>query len=264
VTAPGANGRQNSNVFGSAGMMYLYVIAFVVVVWIAVAATGLIKPFLLPQAADAFDKLLGLFGEPGTLLVAVATTGWTVLVAFLAASVVGITIGVVIGSRTDFSSAYEPLLANLTAIPLVLLYPLLLGALGSGPPAKMIVGGIAAGLPIAIASHWAMREITPELLDAARSMGASRFARMRSVVLPETMPGIFGGLRTAIGLAVVTVVAGEFLSSPNGLGHELAQASESFQTPALFAWLIVTVAFTAAAVGILNVIQALIYRKVHR
>lgn len=264
MTRTEARVKQHSGVFGSAGMMYLYVIVFVVAVWFVVAATGTIKTFLLPQPAAAFEKLFGLFGEPGTLLVAVATTGWTVLVAFAVASVVGIAIGMLIGGRKDFSAAYEPLLANLTAIPLVLLYPLLLGALGSGPPAKMIVAGLAAMFPIAIASHWAMREITPELLDAAHSMGASRSATLRSVVLPETMPGIFGGLRTAIGLAVVTVVAGEFLSSPNGLGHELAQASESFQTPALFAWLIVTVAFTAAAVGILNVIQALIYRKVHR
>ncbi len=230
--------------------------------WWILTASGAVQPILLPNIPSTFLALGNLVTHPELILNAVGTTSGTVVIAFVIAGVVGVVIGLVVGSRPLLSRAYEPLLANLSAVPIILLYPLLLGAMGSGPAAKILVGVIVAALPIAIATQSAERSVDQDLVTASRSMGASRRAVIGSVVLPSIFPHIFTGLRTGLGLTIVTVVAGEFLSSTSGIGYELAQTSEAFHTADLFAWLVVTLIFTAVFIGVLSAIEALVERKV--
>ncbi len=245
-------------------LIYVYVAAAIVVLWWAVAASGAVQAVLLPQPTAAFTAFGTILSHQSALANTVGATARSVLVAFLIAAPVGVLIGVVVGSRPVLSRALEPLLANLNAVPIVLLYPLLLGAFGSGAMPKIIVGALVATLPIAIATHWAERGLDQDLVTAAHSMGAGETAVVRSVVLPAITPGVFAGLRTGLGLAIVTVVAGKFLSSSVGLGYQLAQTREAFQAPELFAWLIVTIVFTAVAIGIMNVAHALLNRRINR
>ncbi|HWU59359.1 MAG TPA: ABC transporter permease subunit [Microbacteriaceae bacterium] len=256
-------GDRTRHLWASKWMAYVYVVVSAFVVWALLAVTTAVPAVLLPTPAAAFAQLGEILATPAVLFENVGATAAEVVSAFLIAAVCGLGIGVVVGSRTLLSRAYEPLLANLFAVPVVLLYPLLLGALGSGGAAKVIIGAISAGFPIAIATHWAVRAVDPNLLLAARSMGAKPFATIRRVTLPSILPDVFGGLRTGLSLAIVTVVAGEFLSATVGLGFQLARAGQSFQTPGLFAWLIVTVIVTAVMLGVLTFIQALISRKVN-
>lgn len=186
------------------------------------------------------------------------------LAALAVAAPIGLLVGVIVGSGPVAFRALEPWLAHLNTVPLVLLYPLLLGALGSGPTAKIVVGAIGATLATAISTAWAAQGVDQELVAAARSMGAARTAVVRKVVFPTLLPGLSAGLRNGTGLAVVTVVAGEFISSTKGLGYELARTSESFQTPQMFAWLIVTAVFAAAVVTAVNALAAVLNRRVRR
>jgi len=250
-------------ILASPSMVYIYVVLAILTIWVVLSSLGSVPPVLLPTLGETLQQLAAIVSDPETLFANVGATAAEVTLAFAFAAVAGVALGVVVGSRTDYSRAYEPLLANLNAIPIVLLYPLLLGAMGSGGEAKVVIGAISAGLPIAIATHWVVRGVDRDLVVAARSMGARRLSTVRSVTLPAVLPGVFSGLRTGLSLAIVTVVAGEFLSATVGLGLQLARAGESFQTAALFAWLIVTAVFTAVMIGLLSVIQTLVIRKVN-
>ena len=245
-------------------LAYLAVSATVLVVWWLLTATGSVEPILLPSPADTWSALTDLLSDPTEVLDTIRATLEPLLPAYALAAVVGTTVGAVVGRSALLREAYEPLLANLNTIPVIALYPLLAGAIGVGVLPKLIVGFIAAVLPIAIATVWAVRDIDATMLAAARAMGASPWQRMRSVVLPAAMPGVFTGLRTGLGLATVTIIAGEFIASTAGIGHQLAETSQSFQTPQLFAWLVITLAFTAVVNGCMSLVEGLIERRVKR
>jgi NitT/TauT family transport system permease protein len=243
---------------------YVAVVVFALLVWWVLTATDTVEPILLPSPADTWDALRDLVSDPGLVADTIWSTLQPLLPAFALGAVIGTGAGAVIGRSALLREAYEPLLSNLNTIPVIALYPLLAGAIGVGVLPKLLVGFIAAVLPIAIATVWAVRDIDATMLAAARSMGATPWVRMRSVILPAAMPGVFTGLRTGLGLATVTVIAGEFIASTAGIGHQLAETSQSFQTPQLFAWLVITLAFTAVVSGCMSLVEGLIERRVKR
>jgi ABC-type nitrate/sulfonate/bicarbonate transport system permease component len=171
------------------------------------------------------------------LRVAVLSTLSEVVLAFAIAAVVGVSLGVVIARERLLTQAYEPLLGNLSAVPLVLLYPLLVGLFGLGAGSKVVLGALYAFFPIVIASIRAGQDVDRALETAARAMGARTWQLLQVVALPAMVPGIVAGLRVGLGLATVTVVAGEFIASTSGLGYHLAQTSQELNTPELFAWI---------------------------
>ena len=85
-----------------------------------------------------------------------------------------------------------------------------------------------------------------------------------SVTLPACLPRIFTGLRTGLGLCGVTVIAGEYIASLDGLGYQLAQSSESLQTASLYAWVVITLVVMALLNVCLGIVQFTVERGVKR
>jgi ABC-type nitrate/sulfonate/bicarbonate transport system permease component len=245
-------------------LAYGLVAGVVLGLWAAVAAFGSVNPVLLPPPEAAWDALRALLEEPGAVLDTVDTTLRTALLAFAIAAPAGVALGVAIGSSRLLREAYEPLIANLNTIPVITLYPLLVGIFGVTATPRVVLGAIVAVLPIAIASLWAARSVDPTLVAAGRAMGARGWRLSSSVVIPGVTPAILGGLRTGLSLAIVTIIAGEYIASTSGVGYELAETSQSFRTPELFAWLIVTLAFVAVVNGCMSVLEGIIERRVRR
>lgn len=223
---------------------YLAVVVVVIAVWFLLTSSGAVNRLLLASPADTLTALRGLFDDTGLLRSALLTTLGEVIVAFLIASAIGVPLGVLIGRVPLLTRAYEPLLGNLSAVPLVLLFPLLVGLLGLGGGSKIALGALYGFFPIAIASIRSGQNVDRTLETAARAMGARGQSLLGLVILPSIVPGVVAGLRVGLGLATVTVIAGEFISSFGGLGYQLAQAGEGLQTPRLFAWIVVTLGFT--------------------
>jgi ABC-type nitrate/sulfonate/bicarbonate transport system permease component len=198
------------------------------------------------------------------LRVAVLSTLSEVVLAFAIAAVLGVSLGVVIGRERLLTQAYEPLLGNLSAVPLVLLYPLLVGLFGLGAGSKVVLGALYAFFPIVIASIRAGQDVDGALETAARAMGARTWQLLQVVALPAMVPGIVAGLRVGLALATVTVVAGEFISSTRGLGYQLAQTSQELNTPELFAWIVITLMFTVILVAGMSLLADVIDRRVRR
>jgi ABC-type nitrate/sulfonate/bicarbonate transport system permease component len=90
-------------------------------------------------------------------------------------------------------------------------------------------------------------QVDRSLLEAMRSMGARGTRVVRAVVLPYALPGIVAGLRIGFGLALVTVIAAEFIAGSAGVGYELAATSQGYHSADLFAWVALTVALTVVA-----------------
>jgi ABC-type nitrate/sulfonate/bicarbonate transport system permease component len=244
--------------------VYGAVLLVVVAAWFLLTATAVVKPILLASPADTWGALVALLREPNELVDAVTVTLGETLVAFLIAAAAAVPLGVLVGSSALMSRAQEPVLTSVGALPLVILYPAIAAIVGIGSSSKVVIGCLYAFFPMAIAALRAAATIDRRLVVAGAVMGASRTQLLSHVMLPAIAAPVIGSMRVAAGLALVTIIAGEFISGSEGVGYQLGVASQGLDTPGLFAWVTVACAVTIAVNGAFSVVTNTVQKGVTR
>jgi NitT/TauT family transport system permease protein len=239
---------------------YAVVMVGVLGFWWLLTVTGSVPPLSLPPPADVVEALPQQTGW----LPAIGGTAARAAVGFGLAALAGVPLGVLLGRSRLLGLAYEPLLGTLAAVPLIVLYPVLASTLGIGTESKIVLGGLYAFFPIAIATTRSVAQTDPGLLAAMRSMGAGRARLARSVVVPSALPGIVSGLRAGLGLALVTVIAAEFIAGDSGVGYRLAAAGQGYRSADLFAWVVLALALTIVVNAAFTLFASLLERSVRR
>jgi len=136
----------------------------------------------------------------------------------------GLVIGLTLGLSRLASEVFEPMLVAVYSIPKITLYPILLLAFGLGISAKVAFGTIHGIIPIALFTINGVRNVKPVLLKSAYTLGLSRFATIREIVLPAALPEIVTGLRVGFSLTMIGTLLGEMFASQRGLGFLLMNA----------------------------------------
>jgi ABC-type nitrate/sulfonate/bicarbonate transport system permease component len=147
-----------------------------------------------------------------------------VLMGFAAAVSIGTPLGMLMGWSRRAEALLNPVFLLLRPIPPLAWIPLAIVWLGLEDGAKVLVIWFAAFVPAVINSYAGVRSIEPHLIEAARSLGASRAMLVREVLFPGALPLVFTGLRLALQACWTTLVAGELIGAIVGLGHVLYQA----------------------------------------
>jgi ABC-type nitrate/sulfonate/bicarbonate transport system permease component len=223
---------------------YIAVILLILIAWELLTVTGAVKPILLASPADVWARLLFLGRTPLAVVKPVGVTLGEAGVAFVAAALIAMPVGIAIGSSALLRRAYVPLLTTANALPLVILYPVLAATLGVGSNSKIALGALYAFFPVAIATAQAAAHVDRRLITAAEVMGATRAQVTRTVVLPAIVAPIVAGLRVSLALTIVTIIAAEFISGADGVGYQLAASSQGLDTPTLFAWVVIACVLT--------------------
>jgi ABC-type nitrate/sulfonate/bicarbonate transport system permease component len=125
---------------------------------------------------------------------------------------------------------------------MVALIPFILSLMGFGFGPKVLVVFLFAVFPVLYNTVEGARSIKPELLEVARSFRSGEWALWREVIVPYTLPFAMTGVRQAIGRALVGMIAAEFFLSSTGLGQLIMTATQSFDTAAVFAAILIIVA----------------------
>ena len=122
----------------------------------------------------------------------------------------------------------------LTDTPRVALLPLVIIWLGIGILSKVGIIFLGAVFSILINTRDGVKTTPVNLLNAARSFGASEWMVFKTVVVPSTIPFILTGLRLAVGRALVGVLVGELYAATAGIGFMITVAGATFQTDKVF------------------------------
>ena len=152
---------------------------------------------------------------------------------FLAAAV-GIPFGIMTGWYKRMSYICDPFVNALNATPRVALLPLVIIWLGIGILSKVGIIFLGAVFSILINTRDGVKTTPANLLNAARSFGASEWMVFKTVVVPSTIPFILTGLRLAVGRALVGVLVGELYAATAGIGFMITVAGATFQTDKVF------------------------------
>jgi ABC-type nitrate/sulfonate/bicarbonate transport system permease component len=228
-----------------------------ILVWYVAYWTRIVDPVLLPPPHAALQALWkGM--TTGRLL---ADFGQTVVRTFTATAVAGIVaipLGIVLGSSERLYRSVEFVIDFFRSTPASALFPLFLVIFGVGNATKIYVAAFGAALVILFNVAYGVMNARKTRILAARVMGASRWQVMKDVVLMESLPQTFVGLRNGVSLALVIVVVAEmFIGSVDGLGFRVFEAQQLFDMPDMYAAI-----FAAGALGYgLNVLFLLIEKS---
>lgn len=148
--------------------------------------------------------------------------------------IVAIPFGIAIGWYKKLSYIFDPLVNAMNATPRVALLPLIIIWLGIGILSKVGIIFLGGVFPMLINARDGVKTTPQNLLNAARSFGASEWQLFRSVVVPSTVPFILTGLRLAVGRAFVGVLVGELYAATAGVGFMITVAGATFQTDKVF------------------------------
>jgi sulfonate transport system permease protein len=228
------------------------------IVWDLVVRAGLIKVILLPTPWATLEALVtGLAGGP--LLLDFGVTVLRTLEAFLIAAVVGVPLGVLLGSNERAYRSVEFLIDFFRSTPSSALIPLFLLIFGVSDINKVAIAAFGALLIVLFNSAYGVINARKQRVMAARVMGASRWQIFKDVLIWESLQPTFVGLRSAVSMALVIVIVAEmFIGSDNGLGHRIIDAQQVLNVKSMYAAIL-----AAGALGYgLNVLFLIAERKI--
>ena len=150
------------------------------------------------------------------------------------AVVIAVPFGVITGWYKRASYIVDPFVNAMNATPRVALLPLVIIWLGIGILSKVGIIFLGAVFPMLINARDGVKTTPLNLINAARSFGASEWQVFRSVVFPSSLPFVITGLRIAVGRALVGVLVGELYAATAGIGFMITVAGATFQTDKVF------------------------------
>ena len=208
--------------------------AILVALWEIAARGGLVSARYFPPPT-AVVAMLGRLLTAGDFWTDALTTLARLVAAFLIAAAAGVPLGLAMGRWRPLRRIVEPPVALLYPLPKIALLPLFLILLGVGENAFVVTAAVTAFFQIVISTTGGTATIDPRLVEAGRNYGARGLALFRKVILPAALPAVLTGLRLGLGLALITVIAVEFVAAKSGLGHLVFRYWQMLLTAEMYA-----------------------------
>jgi ABC-type nitrate/sulfonate/bicarbonate transport system permease component len=195
---------------------YFVGFASLFLIWHA-ASTWLLNSVLFPPPWQVFLKAIELT-EEGVLGEQAAVRLLRIFSGFICGTLIGIPVGLAIGSFTIVRRLLEPYTEFLRFIPATALITVAVIWFGIGETSKIFLITYTTVFIIIINTAAGVAAVAPNKIRAARSLGASRAQVFFFVALPATVPYILTGMRLAMANSFVTIIAAELVAANNGLG----------------------------------------------
>lgn len=192
---------------------------FIIFWWIGTKTTQL--GTLIPGPFDVFASVFrGLVGKVGrhNLIVHAGYSLMRVMIGFLLGSLVGISAGLLMGWYRIAEDIINPLFRIVRPIPPIAWIPISIIWFGLGENAKIFLIFLSSFSNTTLNSYAGAKSVDPEVVNAAKMLGASERQVFTTIVLPASVPAIFAGLQVAMSSSWATVLAAEMVRSSEGLG----------------------------------------------
>lgn len=207
-----------------------------------------VKLYILPAPSYV---LATLWNKWPTIGAAAWQTAQPMLIGFGFAIVIGVLLALLFALSRWIESVVYPQIVFLQIIPKIAIAPLFMIWFGYGLTSKVLIVFLLSFFPVVVSAVQAFRSVDPDIVDLARVTGASPFRMFWRVQIPHALPTMFTGFKVAAALAATAAVVAEFVSSDRGLGYLLVDYTNRFDTPGVF-----------AAILVLSVMGLLLYASV--
>jgi ABC-type nitrate/sulfonate/bicarbonate transport system permease component len=236
-------------------LLYLISPIGLLLVWQLLLMAGIGDRRFIPAPSDialSFWKL----AVSGELWLHVGVTLLRVILGFVIGSIPAVAMGLLMAMFKPVRIFFDPLIATLFPIPKIALMPLLLLAFGFGDASKVALVAIAVFFPVIVNTYVGASNIDKIYWDVAKNYGASQWIMFTRVVFFGALPMIFAGLRIALAVSFIVLVASEFVATKNGIGYLIWNSWELLQVDVMFVGIV--------AIGILGLITSATFQEIER
>lgn len=192
----------------------------------ALVRSGILPAHQMPAPTQVAQTLFNL-AVSGELLRHINASLLRVAAGFLIGAGLAIVIGTWVGLSRRAEAYLEPTFQALRAIPSLAWVPLLLLWLGIDETPKVVLIALGAFFPVYLALLAGIRNIDRKLVEVGQLYQLSRIALVRRILLPAALPNLFTGLRGALSLSWMFLVAAELIAATRGLGYLLSDGRET-------------------------------------
>lgn len=187
----------------------------------------------LPPASQILAAFFKSFVEPigkHTMIVHIGVSLYRVAVAFSLATVMGIALGIGMGYSETLEAMLKPIFEFVRPIPPLAWIPLSILWFGIGDKSKFFIIFLGCFTFITVNTYDGAKNVDPELIGAARMLGASERQVFFRIVLPSAVPYIFAGLQIAVTAGWSAVVGAEMVRSDEGVGWMIVRGMNTGNT----------------------------------
>lgn len=231
----------------------LLLIVVLVVLWQVISDAGHLSLYMSSPTA-VLSKLTSWYNT-GVLGTSVGVTLEEAVVGYFIGSLAGAIVGFILGRVEFVGKLLDPIVLALYAVPKIALAPLFVLWLGIGITTKISVAALLVFFLVFYNTYAGTKQIDERLCDQARLMGAGRWDVMSKLVIPQAAAWCFVGLRIALPYSLTGAVVGEFISSTEGIGYQINNATATFDTAGVFAGLVLLTVIALILNMILDVVE---------
>ena len=236
-------------------LLYLISPIALIALWQGLLMLGIGDRRFVPAPSDIAERAWEMITN-GELAVNLLATLWRVAAGFVIGVVPAVAVGLVMAMSRPVRIFFDPLIAALFPIPKVALMPLLLLAFGFGDASKIALVAIGVFFPVIVNAYAGAANIEKIYWDVARNYGASTWVMFTRIVFFGALPMIFAGLRIAVAVAFIVLVAAEFVSTKVGIGYMIWNSWELLQVDIMFCGIV--------TIGILGLITSALLQELER
>ena len=219
-------------------LLVLITILVICALWELVSSIGVVPTYLFPPPSRVGMTLIHLIVS-GTLVNEYVRTLVRVLIGFTLGALVGLFVGIALSLKDLVRDVFYPILAFLAVTPTVALIPLLMVWVGINEFLPITAVFICSSIPVIYNTISGMRSVDPEMIGVAKTLGASTFKVIFTIMLPQALPSIFSALKIEAVMAWKTCFVTEMLVMSSGLGYLMIVAQSTLRVDVLIAALLV-------------------------
>src|SRR6185503_16487304 len=225
------------------------------IVWQLLLMAGFGDRRFIPAPTDIAVRF-GALVASGELAEHTLVTLYRVFAGFFTGVIPAIVVGLLMAMFKPVRIFFDPLIAALFPIPKIALMPLLLPAFGFGDASKVALVAIAVFFPVIVNTYVGASNIEKIYWDVAKNYGASQMVMFTRVVFFGALPMIFAGLRIALAVSFIVLVASEFVATKSGIGYLIWNSWELLQVDIMFVGIV--------TIGIIGLITSAVFQEIER
>lgn len=210
----------------------------IVILWWCATTFGNISEGLLPSlpsVSHVFQSMVQSGQLQSDLLVSISR----VVKGFLSASVLGVTLGSIMGMSETACQMLLPLITTVRQIPMIAWFPLVILWCGIGELSKVVIIVIAAFFPVLVNTLSGIQSTPEGYIEVAKMYRISKWKQFVKLYMPHALPQILVGLKLGLGVSWMAVVASELVAATSGIGYRMNDARSMLQSNKVIVCMIV-------------------------
>jgi NitT/TauT family transport system permease protein len=238
-----------ASIFSAAGFVVPVALLFL---WWLITSLGFVRPLFLPSPGAVLEEGWRQLSE-GILVSDASVSIYRILIGWLAATIVAVPVGILMGNFRIIEGALEPLISTVRYMPVVALIPLSILWAGIGDMQKVLILFLGTFFQQSLMIMDNVKNIDRNLIRAGQTLGFSNFEILYRIILPAALPGIWDTFRITIGWTWTYLVVAELVAASEGLGRRIMDAQRYLATD--------TILFGTLFIGLMGLLTDYLFKK---